>query len=155
LFYDTCPKIPPYIVDYSSTTTPSPAPSQPAAQPADIVDYPWLEYGAGTEELQHYTNLVLADYEMPLIGTDGVLGPETCGALAWLRDQDEPGIYAPDTCQSFNYPRAAPVVTERPPDWPTPGAARAGFGMGGWVLLASAVAAGGVYLATRRKGSRR
>ena len=98
---------------------------------------------------------------MPLIGTDGVLGPETCGAQSYLASHGFPehgtALQTAD-CREFDYPPSASAPTTAPPVAPpnastttVSGSRKAGMGTLGWLLIASGVAAAGIYLAMGRK----
>ncbi len=128
--------------------------------------YPWREFDEGTQSVQFSTNYELTLLEMPLIGEDGKLGPETCGANQYLvttlgADAASGHVEFLELadCRSFEYPPtpggavvAAPPGNGVRPPVPIPVSTRAGMGTLGWLLIAAGVAAVGVYLATRKKG---
>lgn len=128
------------------------------AAPSDS-KYPWMEYSPSTQSLQFASNVELKMRDMPEIGTDGKLGPETCGAQQYLYEQEGLAEHEPPaTCQQFQYPpapgAAAPPAPEvpsvkAPPDGETRYASS--LGTTGFVLIAGGVALAGVYLATRKK----
>lgn len=127
----------------------------------DAEEFPWGRFSEHTQSLQFSTNVELAMRDLPRVAEDGVLGPETCGANLFLYQmaglaEHEP----PSTCQAFEYPpEGAPeptgpptvrVAEEREAGAPTY-RRRAGMGIGAFLLVAGAVAAGGVYFATRKR----
>lgn len=122
----------------------------------DGAKYPWMEYSPATQSLQFATNVELDMRDMPEIGTDGVLGSETCGAQQYL--YEEAGLAEhkpPASCQAFQYPAqpSAPAPGPGPaPAAPAPEVPSrvAGMGTVGFVLIAGGIAAAGVYLATRK-----
>lgn len=120
--------------------------------------YPWLSFSEATQSLQFATNVELRMRDMPEIGTDGVLGPETCGAQQYLEGEGLAEHAPPATCQAFQYPKAATDPAPEAPDAEeeedvsAPGSSRAGMGAAGFLLIAGGVAAAGIYLATRKKG---
>lgn len=67
-------------------------------------DYPWMTKSPETGTLQANVNALLPKYGFCLIGTDGKLGPATCGAAQTLYDLGETDLYVPDTCQNFTAP---------------------------------------------------
>ena len=122
--------------------------------------YPWHEQSQSTLSLQIASNVSLTELDMPLVGEDGVLGGETCGAQSYLASQGYPehatALQNAD-CRAFDYPPTASPSPGVPVAPPPPSVeevrprARASMGAVGWLLIAGGVATAGVYLATRKK----
>jgi len=134
---------------------------------------PWGEYSTDTLGAQQAVNFVLRANDYCPIVEDGKLGPATCGALSLA--QNLPGVQAgppgtlgppgpPEHCRSMTTPRLVEQGCAQAAPKPPPGGAappddtvtyapvrRGGFGTVGFLLLATAVAGGGVYFATRKK----
>lgn len=130
----------------------------PVGQNSDEPKYPWGQYAQSTQSLQFATNVELRMRDMPEIGTDGILGPETCGAQKYLHETEGIAEHEPPaTCQSFQYPRQDSAPSDSMPRAEAPAVdepaetSRAGMGTWGFILIAGGVAAAGIYLATRKK----
>lgn len=139
---------------------------------AEATEYPWKEYSKATASLQAEINAWLKDHGYCPIGTDGKLGPTTCGAAAFYRDQSGFGGAknisggVPGTCQSSAFvPKTPPCAgasspaPATPPATPvvaTPATARiTGGGDWMWIAIGGLVAAGAVGAAIYYKKKRR
>lgn len=98
-------------------------------------DYPWKQKSTKTAQLQAEINSWLTSHGLCPIGADGSLGPETCGAAEYYRDNSGFGGAlniaggVPKTCQASSYtPKkppcpgggAAPVTVKTCPEVPCP-----------------------------------
>jgi hypothetical protein len=125
----------------------------------------WGEYSMGTQSLQTNVNGELDARGQPLIEEDGILGPETCGAVQYLENEGAPGFIVPGTCEGFQYPRqqtvaVSPEITSAPvietgitlePAGPIPtGAARSRAGMMTYGIV-GLLLLGGVAMAVASK----
>lgn len=87
-------------------------PPEPRASPTE--KYPWKVYSSETVALQTQLNEKLKALGFCPIGTDGKLGPATCGAADAVWPQMKP-----KTCVSMTAPKKPPCVAARAPK-PTP-----------------------------------
>jgi hypothetical protein len=105
--------------------------------------YPWGEYSADTKALQEETNQALIANGYAPITADGKLGKATCGAIRAMCATISPPCSAPATCQSFESPSRAGLLSKG--TTPRTNTVQAGmFGGGGgtnWLLIGGAVAA--------------
>lgn len=110
--------------------------------------FPWREYSDATKELQGLVNQALKKNGYCPVGTDGKLGPLTCGAIALIEDLDpESGVFTPNTCQEFKRPGKEPCAAAPAPTVEPPPIKKAGFGISGdvlWIAGGFAVAAASI-----------
>lgn len=103
-------------------------------------------------DAQGAVNVDLKELGCQGIAEDGVLGPNTCGAIQYALEHagDIPGgpispVWLLDSCESFSYAcKAAAPTTAKPPVTTTPPpplTARAGGGGSNWLLIGGLVAA--------------
>jgi hypothetical protein len=137
---------------------------------AGDTSYPWKEYSAATSQLQQEINAWLQAAGYCPIGQDGKLGPTTCGAAVFYRDESGYGGAknisggVPSTCQTFSFTPMKPpcpgLTSSAPKPEPavapaTPATASISSG-GDWIWLAvgGLVAAGAVGAALYYKKRR-
>lgn len=128
--------------------------------------YPWREEADSTYALQRNINFLVRETHLPEIAADGILGAQTCGAMAYLESAldngnalDMSASLSVADCREFAVypppPTAPPPAPSSPAELPPPPTAtrrsRASFGTVGWLAVAGTVAAVGLYLANRRK----
>lgn len=125
--------------------------------------YPWKVYSANTALFQRTLNNWLLSQGARGIGTDGKLGPETCGAAKWGVENGFVGGSVPKSCQGFSYdpglaPKPPPVVgpppvVAEPPITPLPPSkpkmSTANMLVGGGILAAVGVVG---YAIAKKKG---
>jgi hypothetical protein len=92
------------------------APSSTPTTTSAVTTYPWNTYSSATYSLQGQVNGYLSTLNKQPITQDGYLGPETCGAIDFLKAQGV-SILKPSTCQSSSYD---PTLVYGTPDENTP-----------------------------------
>jgi hypothetical protein len=106
--------------------------------------YPWAEYSADTKALQEETNQALIANGYAPITADGKLGKATCGAIRAMCATISPQCDAPATCQGFEAPTKAGLLSKGTTRSTSSQASMFGGGGGGgtnWLLIGGAVAA--------------
>jgi hypothetical protein len=126
--------------------------------------YPWREEAPETRGLQQSINVALREDNLCPISEDGVLGPATCGAVAYVvGSRGTGGEAVPATCQEYTSPSSPPCPGAggggggaQPSQPATPVVAqRAANGGTNWLLIGGVVAAvaiGGAIVLKKKKG---
>lgn len=78
------------------------APTNTPTTTSAVATYPWNTYSSATYSLQGQVNGYLSTFNKQPITQDGYLGPETCGAIDFLKAQGV-SILKPSTCQQSSY----------------------------------------------------
>lgn len=165
---------PAYTSPTSTTTYTGPgAPTTYATTTSAATTYPWNVYSNATKTLQMQVNDDLEIFNAALISEDGYLGPQTCGAIDFLKAHGV-DVLKPTSCQSASYdpgvgpstPAAMTTPSESTPTAVTPaattptepttmpsgpGTARAGMSPTAIGLGIAAVVGLGIFAMSRKK----
>jgi len=145
------------------SSVPVSVPTQPTIQivpgqaVAPLITHQWLVKDAQFAQVQNDINTVLAAHGYRPIAVDGELGPASCGAMKWIKDntgQDMLSVSG-QNCQAFTAPSKlpnSPGSTPLQPGGPgtpivKPGLSTAAMGLG---ILAALVVGGGYYYAKKK-----
>lgn len=129
----------------------------PGVDVPPLVTHQWLQKDSQMAQVQNDINVVLAAHGYQPIAVDGELGPASCGAMKWIRDntgQDMLSISGTN-CQAYTMPSKLPNSPGSRPVQPggpgtpvvKPGISSAAMGMG---ILAALVVGGGYYYAKKK-----
>lgn len=117
--------------------------------------YPWGVVSADTRALQQRINQILPKLGRCTIGTDGKLGPGTCGAARYIYEQGgAETVPVPSSCQDYRTPAACPGGGGRTTTKKGEEVLEASTESGGgalWVLAGAAIAGGTAYLVLKKK----